>query len=65
MLTNYNGGCHPAAIQNDRAITKLSLFNCNATTVTRPIVYDRPEVIAVNPTIVLPPSVQAKCSPQT
>jgi hypothetical protein len=34
---NYDGGCHPAEIQNDRAITKLSLFNCNATTVTRPM----------------------------
>jgi hypothetical protein len=53
----YDGGCHPAKIQNDRAITKLSLFNCNATTVTRPI--------AVNPSILLPPSAQAKCSPQT
>jgi hypothetical protein len=54
---NYKGGCHPAEIQNDRAITKLSLFNCNATTVTRPI--------DVNPTIVLPLSDQAKCFPQT
>jgi hypothetical protein len=37
---NYDGGCHPAEIQNDRAITKLSLFNCNATTVTRPMLYN-------------------------